>query len=118
MKNSFSRFKTHIILSLVLLLYAFGFSPIALAAEPNDISIDAAGEPVAQIDNICSAIYKGKFANAREFLAESGQAKSPAIAQLTNIISEYEAIEKSRQSTREAAYQEQLAELEKLQPSL
>lgn len=118
MKKSFSRFETHIIISLALLFYAFGFSPIALAVEANDISIDAAGEPVAQIDNICSAIYKGKFANAREFLAESGQVKSPAIAQLTNIISEYEAIEKSRQSAREAAYQEQLAELEKLQTKL
>jgi len=117
-KKSFSRFETHIIISLALLFYAFGFSPIALAVEANDISIDAAGEPVAQIDNICSAIYKGKFANAREFLAESGQVKSPAIAQLTNIISEYEAIEKSRQSAREAAYQEQLAELEKLQTKL
>ena len=115
MKNGFSRFKTHIIISLALLFYTFGLSPAALAAEANELSIDTAGEPAAQIDNVCLAIYKGKFANAREFLAESGQSKSPAIAQLTSIISEYETIEKSRQSTREAAYQEQLAELEKLQ---
>ena len=116
------RLKTYLILIVVLLFCAFGFSSLALAAEPNEPprlpvgkqERGVAGDPTPQIERICTAIYKGEFATARELLGGSEKSKSTYIAQLTDIISEYEAIEKARQSAREAAYQEQLAELEKL----
>ncbi len=99
-----------------------------------------AGCPTPQIERICNAIYKGEFATARKLLGgpilrfdrpelttegqkkskmgtleESERSQSTAIAQLADIISEHEAIEKSRQSAREDAYRERLVELEKFQ---
>jgi len=112
------RFKTHLILSLILLSCVFGFSSLTFATEPNELSTTIAGDSTSQIDRICASIYKGEFATARELLGGCKSPQSTAIAQLADVISEYEAIEKSRQSAREAAYRERLAELEKLQAAI
>ena len=122
MKGNNLRFKTYLTLSSVILLCAFGLSSLALAAEPNKPSRLPTGklkqevtvDLTSQVERICSAIYKGEFATARELLKESEESKTKAIAQLADIVSEYEAIEKRRKLAREAAYKEQLAELEKL----
>jgi len=120
MTNRNSRFKTYLFLSLTVLFCAFCFSSLTLASEPNEppiqpqIRYGVVDEPTSQIERICTAIYKGDFAAARELLEGSEKSKSTYIAQLRDIVSEYEAIEKARQSAREAAYREQLAELEKL----
>ena len=58
-----------------------------------------------QIERICSAIYQGDFAGARELLCGPTQSKSIPIdniwlPQLLDIISEYEAIDEKRQSGR------------------
>ncbi|MHC4558923.1 MAG: S41 family peptidase [Planctomycetota bacterium] len=84
------------------------------AASPQSVPADIAGDPVPIIEQICSNIYQGDFAGAREVLGPSEESKSTAIAQLVDIISEYEAVEKERQTARKSAYEEQLAELEKL----
>jgi carboxyl-terminal processing protease len=89
-------------------------------AEPNETAsfsvqqAEVAGDPNSLIEEICTAINKGEFATARKLIEGGEKYKSPKITQLAEIISEYEAIEKTRKSTREAAYREQLAELEKL----
>jgi carboxyl-terminal processing protease len=89
--------------------------------EPNETTsfsvqeAEVVGDPNLLIEQICSAINKGDFAVAQKLIEGSEKYKSPKITQLLEIISEYEAIEKTRKSTREAAYREQLAELEKLQ---
>lgn len=129
-KSCNPEFTTYLISSLAILFCALNFSSPAFAAEPNKSPSpsvqDTAGDPTSQIEGICSAIYKGEFATAREFLdslanietGKSEKTQKAAIAQLTDIVSEYEAIEKSRQSAREAEYREQLAELEKLQAEI
>ncbi len=114
MENRNLRFKIYLILSLSLLFCTFGFSSLAFATEPNELSTKIASEQETQIKQICSAIYKGDFATARQILEVSKKPKSKAIAHLADITCEYEAIEKRRQSAREAAYQEQLAKLERL----
>jgi len=121
MKKHNLRFKTYLIFGLVLLFCAFGFSLFVLAAEPNESQTASClervdtGDSTAQVDKICEAIYKGDFSTARELLGEGEEPPSAAFEELSDVISEYEAIEKGRQSACEAAYREQLAELEKLQ---
>ncbi|MHC4424072.1 MAG: hypothetical protein ACYSWR_05325, partial [Planctomycetota bacterium] len=83
------------------------------ASGPNLVSAPVCGDATAQIEGICSAIYEGGFAAARELLGGRTQSKSTAISQLVEIISEYEAIEEKRESARQDAYQKQLAKLEK-----
>jgi len=63
---------------------------------------------------ICSEVYKGDFAAARRLLEQNSQFKNTYFDHLDGIISEYEAIAEKRESARQAAYAEKLAELEKL----
>jgi carboxyl-terminal processing protease len=83
-------------------------SPVTEIVSPVSSCEDKNG---AQIDRVCSAIYRGDFNTARQLLSASQQSESAAFTGLINIISEYEAIQKRREETREAAYREQLAEL-------
>ena len=62
------------------------------------------------IDTACEFIYEGKFDAADKVVVENSR-----LGHLANIIAEYKAIDRQRQSAREAAYNEQLAELEKLE---
>ena len=124
MQNQNPKFK---ILSFTLWFCAFSFWLLAfpgptcvfaeeseIAADLNSVAARVCGDATAQIEGICSAIYEGDFAAARELLGGSTQSKSTAIARLIDIISEYEAIDEKRESARQAAYQKQLARLEKL----
>ena len=123
MQNQNSKFK---ILSFTLWFCAFSFALLVFsvpalvfgagaksAAELKSVPAAVAGEPAPIIEQVCSSIYKGNFAGARVLLVGSSKPKSTVITQLTKIISEYESIEQRRLSSREAAYREQLAELEK-----
>ena len=131
MQNQNSKFK---FLSFALLFCAFCFlllgiaghtcvfsgapgGALVTAAKPNSVSVPAAGAPTTQIEQICSAIYKGDFAAARELLGGSTESKSTAIRQLADIISEYETIDAKRRLVRQTAYQKQLAKLEKFKSS-
>jgi len=123
MQNDKSKFK---VLSFRVWLCAFGFVLLAFPVSTYIFSgecesttvVELVPAPVGEdpapvIERLCSNIYKGDFSAARALLGGSTKSKSTAITQLINIISEYEAIEQRRQSSREAAYAENLAELEK-----
>ncbi len=69
--------------------------------------------PVEIIEQVCRQIYKGDFAAARGILGTSGSAESPYLRQLEETVRSYEAIERTRQQAREAAYKEQMAQLRK-----
>ena len=60
------------------------------------------------VETACELIYQGQFNAADELIGERSR-----IGQLAKIVQEYKDISQRRQSAREAAYQEQLAELEK-----
>jgi len=77
--------------------------------------VSVGGESAPIIEQICSSIYRGDFAAAREAVGPRKKSKSTAITRLVDIIPEYEATEEKRQIARKAAYEEQLAELEKFQ---
>jgi len=68
------------------------------------------------VDTTCGLIYEGKFDTASELIKQSGQGPGPQfnnLAGLTKIVDEYQAINQQRQLVREAAYQEQLTEVNK-----
>lgn len=92
-------------IAFFLLSCALFFSTSAFAAQT---------ETQATVQQVCSQIYKGDFTSAGNLLAEKKKIENPYIGSLTNIISEYETIDKNRQAGKEAAYAERLAEVEKL----
>ena len=60
------------------------------------------------VETACELIYQGQFDAADELIGERSQ-----LGQLAKIVQEYKDISQRRQSARRAAYEEQLAELEK-----
>jgi carboxyl-terminal processing protease len=87
------------------------------SSEPNV----AAGAVSAQIDVVktaCELIYQGKFDAAAELIEQSDKTVYPQLSRLAEIVQQYKDISKQRQSAREAAYQEQVAELQKLHAHL
>ena len=112
--------KRRIILSVIVLLsavygQAFGviFSPAegVIAGQPVAIEIPRGESKESSIiDTACELIYEGKFEAADKVVVENSR-----LGHLANIIGEYKTIDLQRKSAREAAYSEQLSELEKLQ---
>ncbi len=111
---------------ILIALCALGLWPLAFALrsksapEPSAQAdrVAVVGDSAPLIKRICSNIYEGNFAAARQLTVlaagRDGKPKNPAIGQLGEIISEYDALEANRHSSREDAYQEQLEKLEKL----
>ncbi len=85
-----------------------------LSARVSVQEMDVACDPNSQIDEVCAAIDRGEFATARKLVGRGEKSNNKYIAELADIVSEYEAIEVARKSTREATCMEHLAELEKL----
>jgi len=127
MRYENSKLKT---LTFTLLFCAFSFLLLVLSAtasvfaaesvgvteseaKPKSVSVPVAGDPTAQVEQICSAIYKGDFADAQKLLDGSTKYKSTAVSQLAHIISDYNALSEKRESTRHIAYRKQLEKLEK-----
>lgn len=102
---------------LFLLLGLMSACVLAVRSPDKAPKLRPASSSVASpvIRQICSKIYDGDFSGARELFGGSTQPKSTAISQLIQIVSEYEAIQQRRQAGRKTSYEEQLAELEKLQ---
>ena len=101
------------------LFVGYGFAaPSQIAASSQSVLTTVAGEPVSMVEQICSNLYQGHFAEAREIVGPGETSKSTTIAQLTGIISEYEAVEQKRQTGQEVAYKEQLDKLEKLRAGI
>lgn len=98
---------------LVLLCWSVGYGLSARPA-PREISRSVSTEPNA-VKTACALIYQGKFDAAAEVIEQSDRTVYPQLGQLAEIIQQYQDISKQRQSARESAYQEQLAELQKRQ---
>ena len=92
------------------LLTAFANQSV-IAAEPQSGPAIVTTKPAPIVQQVCSQIYRGDFAAAREIL-EQDKSKATPVAQLADIVSEYEAIDEKRQAERKVAYKEQLAKLE------
>ncbi|MHC4110025.1 MAG: S41 family peptidase [Planctomycetota bacterium] len=110
--------KKRIMLTLVVFLsavygHAFGgivtSAKAVIAAQPAAVEAPKgqSTESVA-VDAVCELIFQGRFDAADKIVVESSR-----LGRLANIIAEYKDIKQRRQSTLEAAYKEQLAELEK-----
>jgi carboxyl-terminal processing protease len=98
-----------------LLFACYGFrahTTNAIALQSASVAVGS--EPAVLIEQICSKIYEGDFAGARGLVKRSKKSNSATISQLANVISEYEVTEEKRRAALKGAYEEQLAELEKL----
>jgi len=62
---------------------------------------------------VCGLIYEGHFEAAGELIEQTGAKRGSQLGQLAKVVGEYEDIGRLRQIAREAAYNEQLAELDK-----
>jgi carboxyl-terminal processing protease len=112
--------KKRIMLTLFVLLsavygHAFGgIVPTAqavTATQPDSVEVtkSESKESVA-VGAACELIYEGKFDAADKVVVENSR-----LGRLAKIIAEYRVIKERRESAREAAYREQLAELDKFQ---
>ncbi len=88
---------------LCVLVCAFAAQSAPVAPRPATSSGRA-----GVVESACELIYQGQFDAADELIGERSR-----LGRLAKIVQEYKSIKQRRQSAREAAYQEQLAELEK-----
>jgi carboxyl-terminal processing protease len=75
----------------------------------------SASTELSAMSAACELICRGEFDTAQELIERLDKQTDPQIAQLFEIVRKYKAISQQRQSAREAAYREQLTELDKLQ---
>lgn len=115
--------KKRIMLTLVVFLsavYGHAFGGIVTTAK-SEISVQPAAAEVGKsksaesgiIDVACDLIYDGKFDAADKVIVDNSR-----LGRLAKIIEEYRDIKQRRQFAQEAAYKEQLAELEKFQAGM
>ncbi|MCK4294928.1 MAG: S41 family peptidase [Planctomycetes bacterium] len=107
------------LMTAVISSCACAFASRAVVLDPcettGEVGESEAVEP-STVERVCGLIYQGEFASAGQLIAKSGGDEHPRarfLSELAEIVREYEDISKRRQSAREAAYKEQLAELEK-----
>jgi len=77
----------------------------ALMAEPDVLN------GAERVSGICQAVSRGDFCEARRLL-DRNDPKNGYLGQMERIVAGYEQIQLQRQSSRQAAYEKQLAELE------
>ena len=111
---------------LVLLCWSAGYG-LSSRPAPREVAKSKLSEPNAAgaaatasaqsgaVKTACELIYHSKFDAAAEQIEQSDRTTYPQLGRLAEIIQEYKDTSKQRQSAREAAYQEQLAELQKRQ---
>jgi carboxyl-terminal processing protease len=110
--------KKRIMLTLVVFLSVvygpalFGiFTPAkaVIAVQPSSVEVGKSeSTESAAVDAACGLIYEGKFDAADKVVVENSR-----LGRLAKIIAEYQDIKQRRQLAGEAAYKEQLSELEK-----
>jgi len=120
-----SRFPARWLCVLALLCWSVGYGLSARPApreiskskltEPNAGGAAAASAQSGPVETACELIYHGKFDAAAEQIEQSDRAVVPQLGQLAELIQQYKDISRQRQSARESAYQQQLAELQKRQ---
>jgi carboxyl-terminal processing protease len=85
------------------------------AAEVTIVEPSAAQSPELEIvDRACELICRGEFGAAGRVIESAEIQDNARLGRLLKIVRRYEVIEQRRQAEREAAYQRQLAEVEKL----
>jgi carboxyl-terminal processing protease len=104
-------------------LATIAFSSIACAFASRPAVIDPCATEVeavrsdaneaAAVNRACELVFEGNFEAAAKLV--NSQEQGRFLQKLAEITAEYEAISKRRQAAREAAYGEQLAELQKLE---
>lgn len=62
----------------------------------------------------CKEVINGEFARAEEILNNAGQFSDPRLMRLAEITEKYRALEEGRKKSKKEAYEEQIAELEKI----
>lgn len=90
---------------IVFLCAGYGIEVQSAPVEPRPATSSGQANVV---ESACELIYQGQFDAADELIGEHSQ-----FGELAKIVQEYKDISQRRQSTRKAAYEEQLAELEK-----
>jgi len=87
----------------------------SVSAEPNVVTTKKPSPSKSAVaKTVCELICQGKFSDANELIQKSGQIEQPQLQRLAEIVKEYQSIQERRESSRKAAFKEQLAELEKL----
>jgi carboxyl-terminal processing protease len=113
----YSRGKQRFVFCFVFIVLSFLFCLPAAGVEPNAGNPERAelGEQEI-VEAACALIEKGKFDTAGRLIEASGGASKDwkLVSQLKEIVGQWQQMQKSRQLQKEAAYKEQLAELERL----
>jgi len=88
-------------------------------AEPNESEGTKASER-GLVEGICDLIERGEFEEAGRLIEASGYEKKgwESVAQLKDIVGQWEKLQKERGARREAAYKEQLAVFERVKKGL
>lgn len=63
-------------------------------------------------------IYQGRFEMAGDWIEQSGNDEDPKVAQLSKVVAEYKVIEDRRRSGKKEVYEEQIAELDKIERAM
>ena len=108
--------------AILVAVTIFGSTSCQTAGQP--LKQEPAETPKAELEStepniaktVCELIYQDKFEAAEELIEQSTQ--HPQLGQLAQIVQEYRSINQRRHLARESSYQEQLAELESLQPAI
>ncbi len=106
-----------------LLLICLLYVPSCVIAEPSPVRrSESVGDPnktsVSRsrvTEQICTDILKGDFTGAQKLLIEVNEPGNPSIEELGKVVGGYETIEQRRQAAKKAAYEEQFAELAKIE---
>jgi len=101
------------LITVILIANVFALAESCYATESNQYLVSGTDNAVLIANLICS----GQFAAAKELLATETESDIAGITYLANIISEYDAIDKKRQTVRENAYRDRLNKLENFQPN-
>ena len=101
---------------------AFAARPVVLdPCETTTKPVEPKSVKSSTVDKVCELICQGKFDAAAQLIAKPGsaeQSQDKFLPELAEIVREYKDISQRRQSAREAAYKEQLAELEKFRKGI
>ena len=109
LKGRFLRtFERKIVSLLVCVFVLFNLSSCAWTSQPDRGKIEANAP-----DTAFTKVYRGDFDGAKHLIKQGDPCESKAIAGLAKVIAEYDNIRANRAAARKAAYEKQLAELEK-----
>ena len=116
--------RTYLLLPVWVAAFVFSFAAFALSSKPVVLEPNASKVAVSEsstvestlVDRVSGLIFEGNFDSAGEVIEQADPkvlSQCRFLSGLAEIVREYEDIGKRRQLAQQAAYEEQLAELEK-----